>query len=477
MNEILNPADYRIITAIFPKLLGVIYFFVFGAFLFQIKGLLGENGILPIKRYHEYVKERLGRNRYYYFPSVFWLNSSNAFLIAIMAIGTGLSLLLTLGIYPPLILLLLYILHLSLVSSGQEFLSFGWESLLLEITFNTIFLTWMSPANPFIWISLNILLFRFHFQAGMSKLLSHDKTWRDLTALSYHYLTQPLPNTLAWYMHKLPMSFHKISTIGMFFCEIIVPFGIFGNDEIRLVTFVLLFGLQFTIWLTGNLSYLNHLTIAFTTLLISDKYLTPFFGSDFIPLEISTVPLPLNIIASVFGTILIFLQLISFWNYFLPNQIFSKILYMLSPFHLANRYGLFAVMTTKRYEIIVEGSHDGIKWQEYIFKYKPSELKYRPKRVSPYQPRLDWQAWFLPFRPFGQEAWFPNFLSCLLIGSPDVLQLLKVNPFPENPPLYIRAAIYDYEFTSIEEKKKTGAWWQRHFIGYYSQILSLKQKL
>ncbi len=163
-----------------------------------------------------------------------------------------------------------------------------------------------------------------------------------------------------------------------------------------------------------------------------------------------------------------------FYQHFAPNAIFRSILDTLGPYHLANRYGIFAVMTTSRYEIVIEGSEDGHIWKEYLFKHKPSELKRRPRRIAPYQPRLDWQAWFLPFTDFESERWFQSFMYHLLKGTPEVLALLRGNPFPDQPPKYVRAVVYLYEFSSKELKKQSGFWWKRTYVDTYSPVLALK---
>lgn len=470
----MDPQYYTIAAELLPRVLGVIYFIVFAPFIFQIKGLFGHNGIQSIDSYLKFIKSRLGNRRFYLIPTLFWINASDAALLALVWTGTALSIFLTFGFCPPLLLLLLYVLHLSLVAAGQDFLSFGWEMFFLEITFNTIFLSLSSPPNPFIWISLNLLLFRFFFQAGVSKIFSRDVNWRNLKAIWYHYQSQPIPNATAWYVHKLPLWFHKTTTAFMFFIELIVPFFIFGTQEMRLITFILFVGLQISIHLTGNFSYLNFLSSAFCVILISDYYWKAIAGLSLSISEASS--LPVDILVSIVGIGLLFLQIVSLWNYFMPNRTFYKILDWFHPYHIVNRYGIFAIMTTKRHEIIVEGSDDGVKWEEYLFYHKPSELNRRPRRISPYQPRLDWQAWFLPFTNYHSELWFQNFLVRLLQGSPDVLKLLRHNPFPQKAPRHIRALVYDYEFTSAQEKKETGNWWRRVYIGIYSPTLSLKKE-
>jgi len=476
METIWNTFDsqyYLTATHVFTRLLGVIYFFAFFPFIFQIKGLLGHKGILPIETYLQFIWRRFHWKGYYYVPSLFWFNSTDRALLTVVIVGMILSVLLALNVYPLILIPLLYILYLSIISTGQDFLGFGWEIFLMEVTCNAFFLNVMSPPNPLVWVSINLLLFRFHFQAGISKFLSRDKNWRNMTALCYHYETQPLPNMQAWFFHQLPMWIHKGCCAMMFFVELVVPFAIFAPQEVRLAVWVLLAGLQVSIWFTGNLSYLNHFTFVFCTILVGDTYFKQFFG-----ISVETPPtteiLPIAI-ASMAGTILIFLQCISLWNYFLFNRTFYEILERVQPFHIANRYGIFAVMTTKRYEIIVEGSEDGKEWKEYMFRYKPSELNRHPRRVSPYQPRLDWQAWFLPFRNYEQNLWFQLFLQRLLEGSKDVVGLMRYNPFPNHPPQYIRAVAYDYKFSDWKSLWKNGVWWQREYVGLYSPVLHLEE--
>lgn len=467
----LDTDNYVIGTRLFIQLLGGIYFFAFGAFLFQIRGLIGKEGILPIQNYLELVKRHFGPKRFYFTPSVFWINASDTALMIVVAAGTLLSLLLFFNVWPSLILVLLMILYLSIIQTGQDFLSFGWELFLMEVSLNAFLLSLTTVPNVFVWISLNLVLFRFHFQGGAVKLQSRDPNWRNLTGVWYHYQSQPIPNTLAWFAHKLPLGFHRFSTALMLFIELVIPFGIFFGQGMRLGVFFCFTGLQLAIWLTGNFSYLNYLTVVLSVILVSDAYLAPIFGPA--P-EALQPPLGLDISLSLIGGVLILLQLISLWNHFFPSKaLFRKVLEAIQPFHCINRYGIFAVMTTKRYEIVVEGSEDGEEWKEYYFYHKPTELDRRPRRISPYQPRLDWQAWFLPFRQAEDSTWFHNFLVRLLQGSPHVLSLLRQNPFPEKPPKFIRAMVYDYEFTDWATRKATGQWWTRKLVGFYSLPMSL----
>lgn len=466
------PEDYTLAAYLLPRFLGFVYFFAFGAFIFQIKGLIGSKGILPVDNFLVWVRRRFPRQYFNIIPSVFWWNCSDRALLAVVYTGTALSFLLMLGVYPPLILAILYILYLSIISVGQDFLGFGWEGFLLEITINTFLVSLSVIPNLMVWISINLLLFRFHLQAGAVKLQSRDPNWRNLTAIAYHYESQPIPNMLAWYVHKLPLWFHKFSTWLMFFVELVVAFGIFGPDLMRLGVFFAFVGLQWSIWVTGNFSYLNHLTAALCIILVANPYLS------WLPIEVNPTspPLAINIFCGVAGGILTLLQLGQLWHHFFPNYRIAGILNKISSYHIVNRYGIFAVMTTVRQEIVFEGSYDGIEWKEYFFRHKPSEITRRPKRISPYQPRIDWQAWFLPFGSYRHDAWFTSFMFHLLLGTPEVLKLIKTNPFPGKPPKYVRTLIYNYTFSTPKEKKELGWWWRRELVGQFSRTMHLETK-
>lgn len=467
-----DPDQYILASKLFIHLLGFVFFIAFFPFLFQIKGLIGKQGILPATNYLRFLKSRLGKRAYMLYPTLFWFNSSDGALVGVVVAGVVLSILLFIGVYPVLIIPILYVLYISIIRVGQDFLSFGWELFLMEIAANAFLLSMTTIPNPFVWISINFLLFRFHLQAGAVKLQSGDVTWDNLTALCYHYQTQPIPNTTAWYAHKLPVWFQKFSCLVMLVIEIPLAFGVFGPPEMRLVIFFCFFGLQFFIWLTGNFSYLNYMTAVLSVLLISDTYLAPLMGPV---VEVGTSPIWLNIIISAGAIALIILQVMRLWDHFFNNAIFKRILNSVYNYYIANRYGIFAVMTTKRFEIVIEGSDDGETWKEYTFKHKPSEVNRRPRRISPYQPRLDWQAWFLPFSNYHNEPWLQNFLHHLLTGNKEVLSLIRGNPFPEAPPKYIRVLMYDYVFSDAKTKRETGDWWVRTYVGEYSPTLYLKR--
>lgn len=466
-----SPESSLIIIKLFPQLLGIIYFFTFTPLINQILPLVGENGILPAHRFLNSLNQKMGRRCYDYLPTIFWVNTSDRFLRGSVILGTILSPLLFFGIYPAIILPILILIHLSVVSIGQDFFMFGWEGLFLETSYNALLITWTTDPNVFVWANLNFLIFRFHFQAGVCKLLYNDPTWRSMTSLCYHYETQPLPNRLSWYLHRLPTWVHRASTGLTLILELVVPFGIFGDENLRFITFILLFLLQFNIGLSGNYSYLTCITIVLITPLLSDNFLMPFFS---VPEMQASSPFFVHIIVSVLAVGLFSLQIMRLVNQFYPTHRIQNFLSHFFYYHLAGSYGIFAHMTTKRYEVIVEGSQDQTEWKEYRFWYKPSELDRQPRQIAPYQPRIDWQLWFLPFRSFGQNRWFQNFLLQILNGNKEVLTLVRENPFPEAPPRYLRCKMYLYQFTTLQEKKISGQWWKRKYIEMYSPVLQKK---
>lgn len=466
-----NPDQSLIVIHLFPRLVGAVYFLALIPFLFEICALIGKDGIIPAEYYLQLIEKKFKKSRFYWLPTIFWVNCSDFALIGTVIVGLVLSIFLAMGYYPCLILFILMIILLSIISVGQDFLRFAWDVLLLECVYNAFLLTLTYNPNIIVWMNLNLLIFRFHLQAGVSKVQSRDSSWRDLSAMSYHYQTQPIPNSISWYLHKLPAWYHKFSTFMALFIEIVIPFGVFGNDLIRLITFLFLLILQINIGISGNYAYFTVLTMVLITPLIGDVYLTPFFETPTIPTETLW---PWEALAYAGGLFLVGVQLIRIVYQFYPSEQIAKILGILSPYHLANNYGVFSHMTKTRYEIVIEGSEDQQEWKEYQFYYKPSELTQALRQVSPYHPRLDWQMWFLPFRDFKQAYWFQNFLSRLLENNQVVLSLIKKNPFPDNPPKFIRAKMYIYTFSDYEAKKISGYYWFRKMHRMYSPVLSKK---
>jgi hypothetical protein len=415
-----------------------------------------------------------GDRRYWTVPTVFWLSASDGALRGVAWCGAALSAALVAGLAPSLLLAILWALYLSIVSVGQVFFGYQWDALLLEAGFLAIFLAppalRLRPGQEPAWIVpwlLRFLLFRLTFASGVVKLRSGDETWRSLSALLVHYETQPLPTWIGWYAHQLPGAVQKFSCGLMFAIELAVPLLIFAGRRARLAAFVPLVGLQLLIALTGNYAFFNLLTIALCVLLLDDRALPwvravePIAGRRWPRL----VTLPL---AATTGLLALPIFLVG-CGVDLPSPRPLLALYRLAaPLRSVNSYGLFAVMTTSRLEIQVEGSDDGgVTWTPYVFPDKPGDVSRAPRFVAPYQPRLDWQLWFAALGTCEQNPWFGQFLERLREGSPPVLGLLARNPFPDHPPADLRATAYDYRFTDLEARRRTGAWWRRDAKGLY----------
>jgi len=509
------PPAYVAVRWLFLRLLGVVYLIAFVSLWVQIIGLIGHNGIVPADQVMNALgraTDSLGWKRFIVEPTFCWFRTDDAFLKLQCAAGTALGIFVCFGVAQRLSLFLLWALYLSLATICREFLSFQWDNLLLETGLLGIIFApgGLRPATELalpisktgLWL-LRWLLFRLMFASGGVKLLSGDPTWRDLTALNYYYETQPLPPWVAWYAHHLPAWWHKTSTVLMYGTEIFVPFLIFMPRRFRLIACVCEILLQLSIAITGNYGFFNLLTIVLCVVLLDDRLLHRFAperlrawfgrartrGQDKPPdpilqsndqsLKIQAIGRSLNRILTVTIAVLVLtvssmLLVVMFrWRIEWPRPLIG--LYSsTAPFRSINNYGLFSVMTTNRPEIIVEGSNDGQKWLAYEFKWKPGDLKRRPGFVAPHQPRLDWQMWFAALGDYRQNQWFINFCYRLLQAKPEVIRLLQTNPFPNAPPKYIRAVVYEYNFTDRRTRKRDGTWWRREFKGYYCPTISLR---
>jgi hypothetical protein len=480
--------SYELTRWLFLRILAIIYVVAFLSLGVQITGLVGSQGILPASHLLDVVRSGAAERRYWALPTIAWLRASDGALRALCFGGVAISAAGFFGILPAVMFATAWGLYLSLVVIGQDFLSFQWDILLLETGFLAIFFApWQlrgssirrEPSRAILWL-LRILLFRLMFSSGVVKLTSGDPTWRSLRALDYHYQTQPLPTPLAWLMQQLPHGFQTLSVLVMFGIELAVPFFLFAPRRVRLWAAGLIAFLQALILLTGNYAFFNLLALALCLVCLDDAFLHRFFPRRAPPERILREPRLKRAVVAVLFVVILFAGaeqaagVLGFWGT-LPRaamQIFGG----LGRFYIVNSYGLFAVMTTTRYEIIVEGSNDGQTWLPYEFKYKPGDIKRRPPIVEPHQPRLDWQMWFAALGDYRDNPWFVNFMVRLLEGSPQVLALLAKNPFPGSPPRYIRAELYDYRFTDFAEWRATGAWWRREFVRLYFPVASLRSR-
>ncbi len=471
----LVPAEFDLISWIFLRCLGIIYFAAFLSYAIQVTGLNGENGILPVTGMLNNIYDQFGYMSWLLVPTVFWINSSDSSLLLVAYAGAFSGILIILNKYTRPALIVAYIFYLSLFYAAQIFMQYQWDILLLECGFLAIFLAQKTTLIPWMF---RWLVFRFMFLSGVVKLASGDQSWQNFTALSYHFETQPLPTILAWYAHALPQSLLKAMTGYTLFTELLIAFLVFLPRKFRQLAAWLFIILQTGIILTGNYNFFNLLALSICLFLFDDqaiKCLFPYKPLDFKPVY----PASLNIY--IRGSVAVFILLISasqLYAYFSStNSTFLKPLHVLNnSLHITSNYGPFAVMTKVRNEIIIEGSEDAKTWKAYKFYFKPDELKKTPVWIIPHQPRLDWQMWFAALDEANHQPWFSALLIRLLQGSPQVTGLLKENPFPEKPPVYIRAGYYQYQFYYGPESSNETQWWQRTYKGLYFPVARIKER-
>jgi hypothetical protein len=452
------------------KALGAIYLAAFVSLWTQVQGLYGSNGIFPVATYLHAIAEKFGIV-FVQLPSVFWISASDAALHLVCGAGVVFSLLIIAGVIPTFSLAAAWLLYLSFLSAGGPFLSFQWDILLLETGFLAIFLAWRKSPSRIVVFLLHFLLFKLMLSSGLVKLASHDPSWRALTALTFHYETQPLPTWIGYFIHHLPAWFHKLCEIWLFVIELAFPLLIFCPRRLRYAGCAGFVALQIFILLTGNYTFFNYLAIALCVMLLDDSFWKPRFRRESVAGPEPAIMFPLLALILFLNAVLWPIRFGA--ESFIPDPV-VKLAMNLNRLELVNNYGLFAVMTTNRSEIIVEGSDDGRTWRAYEFKYKPGDLSRRPAFVSPHQPRLDWQMWFAALGTPRDNPWFLNFCVRLLQGSKPVLNLLEKNPFPDHAPRYVRAMMYDYHFTTLSEKKRTGQWWTRSNERIYLDPISLQ---
>ena len=472
-------AGYELVSFLFLRLFGLIALCAFISFAVQAQGLIGSRGILPLHELVDALAPRLGAARFVLVPMVFWLNDSDLAISAVCWAGAAFSLMLVLNLLPRLSLVLIYALYLSLLYAGQTFMTFQWDTFLLETAIVALVMSF-SPTIG-VWLA-RWLLFRFMFMSGVVKLISGDPNWRDLSALSYHFLTQPLPTPLAWYAAQLPAGVLKAATGAMFFVELVLPFLIFCPRRLRFVAAIGILILQNCILLTGNYNWFNLQTMLLCLPLLDDAALRRLLPARLVALMPARAKnraprRAVTIAVNAAALMLVALSLVQMDERFggSPPELALAIDDLFEPFHLTSPYGLFAVMTTTRDEIIVEGSDDGVQWREYEFRYKPGDVNRRPPWNIPHQPRLDWQMWFAALDVAEQNPWFSRFLERLLENEPSVTALLERNPFPDHPPTYVRAELYDYTYAGNDDHAG-GRWWDRRLAGLYFPKAHLKLK-
>jgi hypothetical protein len=493
-------ANHLIPRWIFLRSLALVYISAFYSLLFQIDGLIGPQGILPAKEYLAAVAQSFpGLSRFWFAPSLFWISGSSPMLMAITWLGLIAAICAFLNLWPRLSLFVCFICFLSFVSSSSDFSSYQSDGMLLEAGFLSLFLAppgllpgWGARRPP-IRAGYCLLLwewFRIYFESGLVKLLSGDPQWRSLTALDDYYQNGPLPSWIGWYTAHLPHWFHVATAAGTLFLELVIVFLLFLPRRFRILCFFIVTPWQVGIILTANYTFLNYLVLSLGFLLLDDRLLKRFVPARF------SFPAPAQQVADskpfeassgtllrVRGLALAIAAVLLIWIGYAttaeligillrPNPLPSAPVQELESFRIANRYGLFAVMTRGRYEIEFQGSNDNQHWTPYPFRYKPQALDERPGLYAPYQPRFDWNLWFASLGDWRQNQIVPFTEEKLLDNDASVLYLFRGNPFHNSPPKYVRAVLWQYWFTSMEEKRRSGNWWRRSLLGQYAPTLT-----
>ncbi|HEV2047288.1 MAG TPA: lipase maturation factor family protein [Chthoniobacterales bacterium] len=476
--------SYWLTRFVILRLLGFVYAVAFLVAAQQLVPLIGAKGLTPAHNFLSVVHSQFGSRTAAMFqmPTLFWFGVSDDGLSIFAWIGFALSLVVLAGYANAILLAVLWGMYMSIVHIGQIWYSYGWEIQLLETGFLSIFLCPLFDGRPFpkcrppllvIWL-FRWLGFRIMVGAGLIKLRG-DPCWRDLTCLYYHYETQPIPNPISRYLHFAPHWFHKIETAWNHFVELIVPWFSFGPRTARHVAGVLLVSFQIILTISGNLSFLNYVTIIPFLACFDDTFLRHVLPGSLVrraeraaqesePSRIN------NTIAIALSILVAYLSIAPALNLASGRQLMN---YSYDPLDLVNTYGAFGTVGRMRPEIVFEGTEDAVitgetKWKEYEFKAKPGDPNRRPAFIAPYQPRIDWQIWFAAMASPADYPWTLHFVWRLLQNDPKTLSLLANNPFPNAPPHYIRARLYRYEFAPIGER----AWWKREPMGEWLPALS-----
>jgi Lipase maturation factor len=484
---------------LFLRALGLIFFSAFYSLAFQIEGLVGPRGILPAQNYLAILANRPGVERYWIAPTLLWLGSGSLALHLLVWAGLLASAALFLNIWPRGATAIALVAYLSFIAAARDFADYQSDGMLMAAGFLSLFLAppgfhpglgETQPPSPASLFLLQWEWFRIYFESGVAKLASHDPEWHHLTAMNQYYQNGPLPTWIGWYAQQIPHPFQSLLALFTLVAELGICWMFLFSRRSRLICFSILTPFQVGIILTANYAFLNDLVLALGFLLLDDHYIESWFGqlksswvarfpklkllrekqrSPEAPLK---TPGPGLWVSGVFLTWIFYattVLLLMMFNPSLPLPL--EPVEVLEPFRIANRYGLFAVMTTARYEIEFQGSRDGKQWTAYPFCYKPQDTKEPPGIYAPYQPRFEWNLWFASLGNFEQNPWVVQTEQLLLENDPSVLSLFRSNPFPGKPPLEVRAVLWQYWFTDLSTKHSTGRWWNREFLGLYGPVM------
>lgn len=479
--------EARLARWIFLRALAAIYFSAFYSLLFQIKGLIGPHGIEPASLYLRAIEQNFRAMAWWHAPSLFWISASSVAMIFVTWLGIVASTLAFANVWPRLSLLVCFVCFLSFVSTAGDFSSYQSDGMLLEAGFISLFFApsgmWPglgvnSPSRASLWL-LRWEWFRIYFESGIVKELSGDPQWRNFTAMDEYYQNSPLPTWIGWYVQHLPHWFHAATAVMTLVMEFVLVLMVFFPRRVRLICFFIVTPWEVGVILTGNYAFLNYLVLALGILLIDDAYLERVVPARF-RYTASAIParerpsvmhwIHIGRVA-VSGVVLLWIGYVTtaeLVNLVLPRTLPMTPANVLEPFRIANQYGLFAVMTRGRYEIEFQGSNDGQNWRPYLFRNKPQLLDEAPRIYAPYQPRFDWNLWFASLSDWRQNEFVAITEERLLENDRDVIALFRRDPFDGQAPQYVRAVLYQYWMTSMEEKRRTGNWWRRAYLGLYA---------
>jgi hypothetical protein len=491
---------------IFLRALGLIYFSAFYSLLFQIKGLIGPSGILPAADYLQAVSAAFHAQRFWYAPSLFWLGAGNRSLMLVCWVGLAASVLVVLNFWPRASLVACFVCFLSFVSTAQDFSGYQSDGMLLEAGFIALFfappgfLPGLGRASPPSRTSLFLLQwewFRIYFESGVAKLASGDPSWRDFTAMDDYYQNGPLPTWIGWYVQHLPHWFHAFAVFYTLAAELVLVWMLFLPRRFRILCFCIVTPFEISIILTANYTFLNYLVLLLGILLLDDRLIECvlpgqirelFLGkSAVVEAEVNApaaasadwrvvwrkrlAPLRMAIAGACLGLVFYVATAQLIWMFVPGAPLPESPVRALEPLRIANRYGLFAMMTHARYEIEFQGSRDGKTWAAYPFRYKPQDTDKAPGIYAPYQPRFEWNLWFASLGSWRDSRFVVWTEERLLQNDADVLALFARNPFADSPPREVRAVIYQYWFTDMKTKRETGNWWRRELLGDYAPRL------
>jgi lipase maturation factor 1 len=509
-----DPATERLVARwLFLRALGLIFFSAFYSLAFQALGLIGADGLLPAGKYLQAVTHSFsGAWRFWYAPTLFWVRSGDRAIETLVWIGLLASVLLVLNVWPRAMIAVCTIVFLSFIGALQVFSSYQSDGMLMGAGFISFFFAppgfrpgWgqRHPPSRTSWFLLLFEWFTIYFESGIAKISSGDPEWRHLTAMDDYYQNGPLPSWIGWYAQHLPHWFHVGSAGLTLALELVLIWMAVLPRRFRIVLFCIVTPWQLGIILTSNYAFLNYLVLVLGVLLLDDRtlaFLRPRHlrsgpASAQAPAEASTETAPTfssapavqpqtSEASPMFGRALdaVGLALSAFCLTWVFYVMAAQVIWMLvptvplptspvttlEPFRIAERYGLFAVMTRGRYEIEFQGSNDdGKTWTPYPFRYKPQDPRKAPRIYAPYQPRFDWNLWFASLDNWQGNRFVLYTEERLLTGSPSVLSLFAGNPFASAPPQQVRAIVYQYWFTDWPEKRK-GLWWRRQQLGLYA---------